>query len=84
MFVDSNPREPSAAVLSMDVPEPELFAELTARHFLIKTRADADCVEARANDHTRADAALTSTAQIIITDYPVADPAVGPYVVTLP
>ena len=84
MFVDSNPREPSAAVLSMDVPEPQRFAKLTAQHFLVKTRADADGKEARANDHTRADAAIASGAQIIVTDYPVADPTIGPYVVTLP
>jgi Phosphoinositide phospholipase C, Ca2+-dependent len=84
MFVDSNPREPSAAVLSMDVPEPARFARLLPQHFLIKTRADADGKEARANDHTRADAAIASGAQIIVTDYPVADPTIGPYVVTLP
>jgi hypothetical protein len=84
MFVDSNPREPSAAVLSMDVPEPQRFEQLTAQHFLVKTRADADGKEARANDHTRADAAIASGAQVIVTDYPVPDPTIGPYVVTLP
>ncbi len=84
MFVDSNSREPSAAVLSMDVPEPQRFPKLIAQHFLVKTRADADGKEARANDHTRADAAIASGAQIIVTDYPVADPTIGPYVVTLP
>ena len=36
-----------------------------------------------ANDHTRADAALQSGAQIIVTDYPVPDPTIGPYSVSL-
>jgi hypothetical protein len=84
MFVDSHPSEPSSAVLSADVPEPERFRRRLRQHYLIKTRADANGEEARANDRTRADAALTSGAQIVVTDYPVADPLIGPYVVTLP
>ncbi len=84
MFVNSHNSEPSAAVISADVPVPDRFRRLVAQHFLVKTRADANGIEARANDHTRADLALASGAQIIMTDYPVPDPAIGPYVVTLP
>ncbi len=84
MFVDSHRSEPSAAVISADVPEPERFADLVRQHFLVKTRADANGVEARANDRTRAEAALASGAQIVVTDYPVPDPTIGPYAVTLP
>jgi hypothetical protein len=69
-------------VLSADVPEPERFRRRLRQHYLIKTRADADGKEARANDRTRADAALASGAQVVVTDYPVPDPLVGPYVVT--
>jgi hypothetical protein len=84
MFVDSHPSEPSAAVVTADVPERKRFQRRLRQHFLIKTRADADGKEARANDHTRADAALASGAQVVVTDYPVADPLIGPYVVALP
>jgi hypothetical protein len=84
MFVNAPPTDPAAAIISRDVPDAAAhIPELVARHFIVKTRADANGVEARANDHTRAEAALASGAQVIMTDYPVADPSVGPYVVTL-
>jgi hypothetical protein len=50
----------------------------------VKTAADADAVEARANNLTRATTALASGAQVIATDYPVPDPTIGPYVVQFP
>jgi hypothetical protein len=84
MFVDAEPRDAHAAVISADVPQPERVRRLTRRHFLVKTRADADGEQARANDQTRADAALASGAQIVVTDYPVPDPTIGPYFVELP
>jgi len=84
MFVASHHLEPSAAFISADVPEPDRFRRLRRQHYLIKTRADADGKEARANDHTRADIALASGAQIVMTDYPVPDPTIGPYFVELP
>jgi len=84
MFVNSKPTDPSAAVISRDVPDDKAgISRLVRQHFLVKTRADADGVEARSNDHTRAERALHSGAQIVVTDYPVADPAIGPYVVGL-
>lgn len=84
MFVDSEGNEPFAAVVSADRPKPKRFRRLVRDHYLVKTRADADGKEARANDHTRADTALSSGAQVVVTDYPVPDPAIGPYEVTLP
>jgi hypothetical protein len=84
MFVDSEPSDLFAAVISADVPNAKRFEKLTRDHFLVKTRADANGVEARADDRTRADSALSSSAQIVVTDYPVPDPAIGPYSVTLP
>jgi hypothetical protein len=84
MFANARPTEPSAAIISKDVPDAKAnIPELVRRHFIVKTRADADGVEARVNDHTRADAALESGAQIVQTDYPVADPVIGPYFVRL-
>jgi hypothetical protein len=84
MFVNTKPTDPAAAIISRDVPDAKAnIPGLVKQHFIVKTRADADGVEARANDHTRADAALMSGAQIVFTDYPVADPKIGPYVVRL-
>jgi hypothetical protein len=49
--------------------------------FLVRTRADADTVEARTNDTRRRAKALASGAQFISTDYPEANPAFSPYAV---
>jgi hypothetical protein len=85
MFANARPTDPTAAVISRDVPDVKAgIPRLVANHFIVKTRADANGVQARANDHTRAAAAFASGAQIVVTDYPVPDPAVGPYSVTLP
>ncbi|HEY8217223.1 MAG TPA: Ca2+-dependent phosphoinositide-specific phospholipase C [Acidimicrobiia bacterium] len=84
MFVNVKPDDPAASLISRDVPDAAAhIPELVQQHFIVKTRADVDGVQARANDRSRADAALASGAQIIFTDYPVADPKVGPYVVRL-
>jgi hypothetical protein len=84
MFVNAKPTESSAAIISRDVPDAKAgIRALVRNHFIVKTRADADGIEARANDHTRAERALRSGAQIIVTDYPVPDPTVGPYEVSL-
>jgi hypothetical protein len=84
MFVPSEPSEPSAAVVKRDVPRPKHIPTYARAGFLVKTRADADTKEAYANDLTRATIALESGAHVVATDYPVADPAVGPYFVDLP
>jgi hypothetical protein len=83
MFVPSKPEDPSAAIVKSDVPKPNEFPQLARQHFLVKTMADEDAKEARANDLTRADIALASGANVVATDYPVADPTIGPYVVDL-
>ena len=57
---------------------------LVKRGFLVRTRADVDTAEARANDPGRRDKALASGAQFVSTDYPEPDPALSPYVVRLP
>jgi hypothetical protein len=84
MFVPSEPAEPSAAVVKRDVPRPKHVPTYVRAGFLVKTRADADTKEAYANDLTRATIALESGAHVVATDYPGADPAVGPYFVDLP
>jgi hypothetical protein len=84
MFVPSTADQPSAAIVKRDTPQPDEFPVLARQHFLVKTRADEDAKEARANDLTRANIALGSGANVVATDYPVADPKIGSYVVDLP
>jgi len=85
MFVTADPRAPSAAVVKMDTPDEAAIHRLVREGFIVRTRADADLVEARAHDVTRRDTALRSGAQIVSTDFEVAVPAIGgDYVVQVP
>ena len=52
--------------------------------FLVRTRADANTVEARTNDTARREAAFASGAQYISTDYPTPREEFSPYVVSTP
>jgi Phosphoinositide phospholipase C, Ca2+-dependent len=84
MFVTAEERAPSAAVIKVDTPDESRIQQLVKDGFIVRTRADGDLVEARANDVTRRDLALRSGAQIITTDFEVPVPAIGPYVVQIP
>jgi calcium-dependent phosphoinositide phospholipase C len=85
MFVTSEEASPAAAVLAVDNPDEQRIQGLIKQGFIVRTRADADLVEARANDVTRRERALSSGAQIISTDFEVAVPAIGTdYVVQIP
>jgi hypothetical protein len=84
MFVTSGERAPSAAVIKLDTPDEPRIQQLVRDGLIVRTRADADLVEARANDVTRRDLALRSGAQIVSTDFEVAVPAIGDYVVAIP
>ena len=84
MFVYAGPSSPLGAFAS--VPDARVegsrIAGLVAAGYIVRTRADDSGVEARANDRSRADAALASGAHLVSTDYPV--PAPSGYVVQLP
>jgi hypothetical protein len=84
MFVYAEPSSPLGAFAS--VPDARAgsahIAELLGAGFIVRTRADDSGVEARANDPSRATAALASGAQLVSTDYPV--PALSGYVVAPP
>ena len=43
---------PSAAFISVTVPEPATINSLLQQHMIVRTQADADAVEAGANDLT--------------------------------
>lgn len=77
-----------AGVFNIQNPKTDLdrIKALVANGFLVRTRSDADTVEARMHDLTRLEAAIQSGAQIISTDYyPGApDPLGLNYVVKVP
>ena len=83
LFVSVPPTNPAAAWMKENDPV-EGFAriqELVKAGFLVRTRADSDTAEARANDNRRRDQALASGAQFISTDYPEPNRLFSPYCV---
>ncbi len=71
MFVNVPADHPAAAVMILNEPVSDFdqIQAMVRQGFLVRTRADADTVEARSGDTTRRDAAFASGAQAISTDY---------------
>ena len=90
MFTDSAPGQPDAAFVKENDPTGANAARIRAlvrRGYVVRTRADADTVQARTGDTAMRDAALASGAQWVSTDYPAAGTAARfgtDYAVTLP
>jgi hypothetical protein len=86
LFTDSPPSSPEAAFAKRNDPIGQFFdiRDLVSRGFIVRTRADADTVEARTGDTTMRDAALDSGAQFVSTDYPELGPFGTDYIVELP
>ena len=92
LFTPSTPGQPDAAFLKDNDPvgpdglEWQRIQGYVAAGYVVRTRADADTLQARANDTTMRDAAIRSGAQWVSTDYPTpADNIFGTgYFVELP
>jgi len=86
MFVQAEPGHPAAAWLGIDdaVENHDRIVDLVRQGYLIRTRADADTKEARTNDPSRREAAFSSGAQFLSTDYPEPRPEFSPYSARLP
>lgn len=87
IFVNSISEEAShAAYFTMNDPlkNGDQIKEAVRAGFLVRTRADADTREARANNTARRDAALQSGAQYVSTDYYVPRTEFGDYSVSVP
>ncbi|MEP4077327.1 Ca2+-dependent phosphoinositide-specific phospholipase C [Haloferula sp.] len=86
IFVSVDRSHPAAAFMKRNNPVGGFgeIQKLVKEGFMVRTRADANSKEARANDLNRAKKAMESGAQFVSTDFPEADPKVGAYVVRLP
>ena len=86
LFASVPETHPQAAWFKINDPIDEFdrIRRLVREGFLIRTRADADTRQARANDPTQRDRALASGAQFVSTDYPVPDPRFSSYCVQFP
>ena len=83
-FVSADPGSPEAAYYQANDPfrTNPTIEEMVSMGFMLRSRADAENIEADINDIMRRDQALASGAQWVSTDYPVA--ADSGYVVVLP
>ncbi len=76
MFLFSQPGNPETAFVKLDDPVPNFQAikGLVQDGYMVRTRADAETVEARTGNTNRREKAFASGAQIISTDYYRPDP----------
>jgi hypothetical protein len=86
MFVNTDEDSPAAAYLTLNEPEQDAsrIREAVEEGFIVRTRADADTIEARDGKTGRRETALRSGAQYVSTDYMQPDPRFGKYSVKLP
>lgn len=69
LFVNADPGTPEAAMMFRNNPHSPDIRNLVEKGYIIRTRADSDTREARVNDKSSFNAACSSGAQIITTDY---------------
>lgn len=85
MFVTGEDNAPLAAFLAVEDPQKEAarIGQAVRSGLIVLTRADAQTREARENKTARREKAFASGAQIVQTDFAIADPAIGNYRVSL-
>jgi hypothetical protein len=85
MFVAGDEASPLSAFLAIPDPQKDgnRIRQAVNNGFMVITRADAETREARDNSTARREAAFASGAQIVQTDFAVADPKIGNYRVSL-
>lgn len=87
LFTNADPGDADAAFIKRNDPYDASITGLVQQGYVVRTRSDADTVEARDNNTGPRDAALASGAQWVSTDYEGPGLAVGfttPYVVEIP
>ena len=86
MFVNVDEASPAAGYITLNEPKTEgpRIAAAVKAGLIVRTRADADTVEARANDRTTQIAAFNSGAQYVSTDYMKPDVRLSSYEAHLP
>jgi hypothetical protein len=75
LFTNAVPGAPDAAFTEENEGSRAEIDALVKQGYLVRTRSDENTEEARTDDTTRRDLALSSGAQMISTDYPAAEPS---------
>lgn len=86
MFVSTPPGEPTSAFIKMNnsIDNYELIKERVAAGYIVRTRTDIPLQEAKSGDMTRLNAALSSGAQFLSTDFPEPSPYDSKYKTSFP
>jgi hypothetical protein len=86
MFVATDEKSPAAAFITIENPlkASAAISRDVRSGLMVHTYSDADTSEARTGNTARRDRGLASGAQIISTDFVVADPRIGSYEVRIP
>jgi hypothetical protein len=75
IFTNAVPGAPEAAFVEENDGTREVIDALVKQGYLVRTRTDEGTEQARTNDRTRLDRALSSGAQMLSTDYPSSEPS---------
>lgn len=75
IFTNAEPGQPDCAFIEENDGTADVIADLVRKGYLVRTRTDSDTKEARTNSTAKRDAAITSGAQLLSTDYPASEPA---------
>ena len=75
LFTNAIPGAPDAAFVEQNGGSLEEINSLVKEGYLVRTRTDEGTEQARTNDTTRRDLALSSGAQMLSTDYPLSEPS---------
>ena len=85
IFTNAVAGAPDAAFIEQNDGTKEAIDDLVKQGYLVRTRTDEGTEQARTNDRTRLDRALSSGAQMLSTDYPPSEPSQWTsFVVALP
>ena len=77
LFTNSKPGTPETAFVEVNDPYAAEIPDLVRNGYLIRTRTDAELVDARAGKTARRDQAMASGAQLLSTDFPFNEVAEG-------
>jgi hypothetical protein len=75
LFTNALPGAPDAAFIEQNEGSLDAINALVKRGYLVRTRTDESTEQARTNDTTRRELALSSGAQMLSTDYPLLEPS---------
>jgi hypothetical protein len=75
LFTNAIPGASDAAFIEQNEGSLDEINSLVKQEYLVRTRTDEGTEQARTNDTTRRDLALSSGAQMLSTDYPLSEPS---------